>query len=57
MALLDEALAAVVAGEVRDVVSVGAMYCKMLHACELISDVNRATLYRGRPDMGIDQLH
>ena len=51
MALLDEALAAVVAGEVRDVVSVGAMYCKMLHACELISDVNRAArLARpGRP--------
>ena len=43
MALLDEALAAVAAGEVRDVVSVGAMYCKMLHACELTCDVRRAT--------------
>jgi hypothetical protein len=43
MALLDEALAAVAAGEVRDVVSVGAMYCKMLHACELTSDIRRAT--------------
>jgi DNA-binding CsgD family transcriptional regulator len=42
MALLDEALAAVAAGEVRDLVSVGAMYCKMLHACELTSDVRRA---------------
>jgi DNA-binding CsgD family transcriptional regulator len=42
MALLDEALAAVAAGEVRDPVSVGAMYCKMLHACELTSDVRRA---------------
>ena len=42
MALLDEALAAVAAGEVHDLVSVGAMYCKMLHACELISDVRRA---------------
>ena len=42
MALLDEALAAVTAGEVRDLVSVGAMYCKMLHACELICDVRRA---------------
>jgi DNA-binding CsgD family transcriptional regulator len=42
MALLDEALTAVAAGEVRDVVSVGAMYCKMLHACEMTSDVRRA---------------
>lgn len=42
MALLDEALAAVAAGEVHDLVSVGAMYCKMLHACELTSDVRRA---------------
>lgn len=42
MALLDEALAAVTAGEVADLVSVGAMYCKMLHACEITSDVRRA---------------
>ncbi len=42
MALLDEALAAVAAGEVGDLVSVGAMYCKMLHACEITSDVRRA---------------
>jgi DNA-binding CsgD family transcriptional regulator len=42
MALLDEALAAVAAGEVADLISVGAMYCKMLHACELTSDVRRA---------------
>jgi DNA-binding CsgD family transcriptional regulator/tetratricopeptide (TPR) repeat protein len=42
MALLDEALAAVAAGEVEDLIAVGAMYCKMLHACELISDVRRA---------------
>ncbi len=42
MALLDEALAAVAAGEVQDLISVGAMYCKMLHACELTSDVRRA---------------
>jgi DNA-binding CsgD family transcriptional regulator/tetratricopeptide (TPR) repeat protein len=42
MALLDEALAAVAAGEVRDLISVGAMYCKMLHACELTYDVRRA---------------
>jgi DNA-binding CsgD family transcriptional regulator len=42
MALLDEALAAVTAGEVEDLISVGAMYCKMLHACELTCDVRRA---------------
>jgi DNA-binding NarL/FixJ family response regulator len=42
MALLDEALAAVAAGEVADLISVGAMYCKMLHACELTLDVRRA---------------
>ena len=42
MALLDEALAAVAGGEVRDLISVGAMYCKMLHACELTTDVRRA---------------
>lgn len=42
MALLDEALAAVAAGEVADLVSIGAMYCKMLHACELTCDVRRA---------------
>jgi DNA-binding NarL/FixJ family response regulator len=42
MALLDEALAAVAAGEVADLISVGAMYCKMLHACELTCDVRRA---------------
>jgi DNA-binding CsgD family transcriptional regulator len=42
MALLDEALAAVAAGEVRDLISIGSMYCKMLHACELTSDIRRA---------------
>jgi DNA-binding NarL/FixJ family response regulator len=42
MALLDESLAAVAAGEVQDLISVGSMYCKMLHACELISDIRRA---------------
>ncbi|HEX8003503.1 MAG TPA: response regulator transcription factor [Mycobacteriales bacterium] len=50
MALLDEALAAVAAGEVRDAISVGAMYCKMLHACELTSDVRRAEEWLGLAD-------
>ncbi len=42
MALLDEALAAVAGGEIDDLISIGAMYCKMLLACELTSDVRRA---------------
>ncbi|MCW2632646.1 MAG: hypothetical protein JWR88_1608 [Pseudonocardia sp.] len=42
MALLDEALAAVAGGEVHDLIAVGSMYCKMLHACEVTSDVRRA---------------
>jgi len=42
MALLDEALAAVAGGEVHDLIAVGSMYCKMLHACEMTSDVRRA---------------
>lgn len=42
MALLDEALAAVAGGEVRDLIAAGSMYCKMLHACEMTSDVRRA---------------
>ena len=42
MAMLDEALAAVAGGEVRDLIAIGAMYCKMLHACELTNDVRRA---------------
>jgi DNA-binding CsgD family transcriptional regulator len=50
MALLDEALAAVAAGEVEDLISVGAMYCKMLHACELTCDVRRAEDWLGLAD-------
>jgi len=50
MALLDESLAAVAGGEVRDLISVGAMYCKMLHACELTSDVRRAEEWLARSD-------
>ncbi|HEY6423316.1 MAG TPA: LuxR C-terminal-related transcriptional regulator [Pseudonocardiaceae bacterium] len=42
MALLDEALAAAAGGEVHDLVAIGSMYCKMLHACELTYDVRRA---------------
>ena len=50
MALLDESSAAVAGGEVRDLISVGAMYCKMLHACELTSDVRRAEEWLARSD-------
>jgi DNA-binding CsgD family transcriptional regulator len=55
MALLDEALAAVAAGEVRDLVAVGAMYCKMLHACELTCDVRRAEDWLALADRFVEQ--
>ncbi|HEV2891745.1 MAG TPA: LuxR C-terminal-related transcriptional regulator [Frankiaceae bacterium] len=55
MALLDEALAAVAAGEVRDATSVGAMYCKMLHACEVTSDVRRAEEWLGLADRWVER--
>jgi DNA-binding NarL/FixJ family response regulator len=57
MALLDEALAAVSAGEVRDLVSVGAMYCKMLHACELTSDVRRAEDWLALADRFVERTN
>jgi DNA-binding CsgD family transcriptional regulator len=57
MALLDEALAAVAAGEVRDLVSVGAMYCKMLHACELTSDVRRAEDWLALADRFVERTN
>jgi DNA-binding CsgD family transcriptional regulator len=57
MALLDEALAAIAAGEVRDLVSVGAMYCKMLHACELTFDVRRATDWLAIADRFVEQTN
>ena len=43
MRLLDEAVAAVAAGEASDLVCVGTTYCKMLNACELTGDVERAS--------------
>jgi ATP/maltotriose-dependent transcriptional regulator MalT len=43
MRLLDEAAAAVAASETSDLVCVGATYCKMLNACELIGDIERAS--------------
>jgi len=57
MALLDEALAAVAAGEVRDLISVGAMYCKMLHACELTSDVRRAEEWLALADRFVERTN
>ena len=57
MALLDEALAAVAAGEVRDLVAVGAMYCKMLHACELTCDVRRAEDWLALADRFVEQTN
>ncbi len=43
MRLLDEAMAAVTAGRVRDHFAVGEIYCRLLSACESALDVRRAT--------------
>jgi DNA-binding CsgD family transcriptional regulator len=42
MRMLDEAVAAATAGEVRSVGAAGEIYCKMLLACEMAMDVRRA---------------
>ena len=42
MAMIDEAMTAVVGGEVTDVVAVGDIYCRLLGACEHATDVRRA---------------
>ena len=42
MALIDEAMAAVSAGEVSGVESIGSIYCRLLGACERATDVARA---------------
>jgi DNA-binding NarL/FixJ family response regulator/tetratricopeptide (TPR) repeat protein len=42
MALIDEAMAAVSSGEVRGVMAVGDIYCRLLSACERTADVRRA---------------
>ena len=43
MRLLDEAMAAVTAGRVRDPFALGEIYCRLLSACEAALDVRRAT--------------
>ena len=43
MRLLDEAMAAVTAGRVRDHFALGEIYCRLLSACEAALDVGRAT--------------
>jgi DNA-binding NarL/FixJ family response regulator/tetratricopeptide (TPR) repeat protein len=42
MALLDQAMTAVTTGEVRGVVAMGDIVCRLLGACELALDVSRA---------------
>ncbi len=42
MTLLDQVMAAVAAGEVRGVGTVGEIYCRLLSACERATDVRRA---------------
>jgi len=43
MAMLDEAMAAVVSGSVRDHFARGEIYCRLLSACEAAVDVRKAT--------------
>lgn len=43
MSRLDEAMAAVIAGRVRDHFALGEIYCRLLSACEAVVDVRRAT--------------
>ncbi len=47
MALLDEALAAVAAGEVEAIDAIGQIYCRLLGACERTTDVRRAEQWMG----------
>jgi DNA-binding NarL/FixJ family response regulator len=42
MSLIDEAMAAVAAGEVSSVEAIGSIYCRLLGACERATDVSRA---------------
>ena len=42
MARLDEALAAICAGEVDDLSVVEGVFCGLFHACERTNDVGRA---------------
>ncbi len=47
MRLIDEAMAAVSAGEVVNIVALGDIYCRLLGACELALDVTRAEQWMG----------
>jgi DNA-binding CsgD family transcriptional regulator len=47
MSLLDQAMAAVAAGEVRAVGPVGEIYCRLLSACERATDIRRAEQWLG----------
>jgi DNA-binding NarL/FixJ family response regulator len=42
MTLIDEAMAAVAAGEVTGVEEIGSIYCRLLGACERANDISRA---------------
>jgi DNA-binding NarL/FixJ family response regulator len=53
MKLLDQAMAAVSAGEVAGHGAVGEIYCRLLSACEHVSDVRRAELWMGRVDRNV----
>jgi hypothetical protein len=47
MSLIDEAMAAVSAGEVARVDSIGEIYCRLLGACERATDIRRAEEWMG----------
>ena len=42
LALLDESMAAVSAGELTETATVDRLYCRLFWACELVNDVPRA---------------
>ena len=57
MKLLDQAMAAVSAGEVAGHGAVGEIYCRLLSACEHVGDVRRAELWMERADRDVVWEH
>jgi len=55
MTMIDEAMAAISSGEVRGVVTVGDIYCRLLSACERIGDVRRAEQWMSVVDRFVER--
>jgi DNA-binding NarL/FixJ family response regulator len=55
MALIDAAMAAVSSGEVRGIVAVGDIYCRLLSACERTADVRRAEQWMSVVDRFVER--